>query len=245
MLPLSQIAAQVFLLRVRAVFAVSCRLCPVGSGVLPVMFGCGAVLRGMLTVALGGGSVAAGLETVFLLVGQACLGTVERLDEVHPVRGGCVAVFSAHHPVGGGISTVPSFLRTGSAAHLRRGIPFLGSAVTVLGPHVAPIRPVHQGGDPFLIRGARAGRRLAITGVRLAVPAVGHPVAFIGVAVPLSGHPVTMVRSPVTLIGGVVDRVSPGSGSFTRGPGLVAGHCSPLPRASRLVAKLRLPIALL
>lgn len=238
------VTAALVLLLVRVVVAVSCRLCPVGGGVLPVMLGCRAVLRGMLTVALGGSSVAAGLEAVFLLVGQAGLGSVERLDEVRPVCGRCVAVLSAHRPVGGGIGPVASVLRTGSAAALRLGITFLGPAVTVLGPHVAPVRPFHQRGDPWFIPSARAARGPAITGIGLAVPMVGNSVAFIGVAVPLSGHPVAMVRSPVTLIGGLVDRVSPGRGSFTRDPGLVAGRCGPLSHASRLVAKLRLPIAL-
>src|SRR5512139_278709 len=221
-------SAAFVLLRVWAFFAVSCRLCPVGSGVLPVMLGCRAVLRGMLAVAPGGGSVAAGLEAVFLLVGQAGLGAVERLDEGRPVCGRCVAILSAHRPVGGGIGSVASVLRTGGAADLRGGITFLTPAVTVLGPHVTPVRPFHESGDPLFVRSAPKARGLAITGVALTVPLVGRSVAVIGVAVPLSGHAVAMVRSTVTLIGGLVDRVSPGRGLFTRGPGLVAGRRGPL-----------------
>ena len=53
-----------------------------------------------------------------------------------------------------------------------------------------------------------------------------------------------MVCSPVALIGGLVDRASPGRGHFTHGLGMVAGHRGLLSHASRLVAKLRLPITL-
>lgn len=127
------------LLAVLVVSTVSRRLCPVRSGVLTVMLGCAAVFRGTLPVAFGGSSVAAGLEAVFLYVGQSGLGAVERLDQVCPVRGRCVAVPSAHRPVGGGIGPVPCVLGTGGAAGLRRGVTFLGPAVTLLGPQVAPV----------------------------------------------------------------------------------------------------------
>jgi hypothetical protein len=215
----------------------------VGSGVLPVVLGCRAVLRGTLPVTPGRGSVTAGLEAVLLLVGQSGIGTVERLDEVRKVCGRCVAVPSAHRPVGSGVDPVASVLRTGGAAGLRRGITLLGPAVTALGSHVAPVGASHQRSDPLVVRSTSAARGPAITGVGLAVSTVGGPVAFVGVAVALSGQTVAVVRSPVALVGGLVDRVCPGRGCFTRGPGLVAGGCGTVSRTSRLAAKHGLPIA--
>lgn len=85
---------------------------------------------------------------------------------------------------------------------------------------------------------------MAITGVGHTVPAVGLPVTSIGVSVTLSGHAVTVVRSPVPLIGGMVDGIPPGLGSFPCGQGLAPDRGGTVSRASRLVAKLRLPIAL-
>ena len=72
--------------RSRTVFAVSGRLCPVGSGVFTVMLGGPAVLRGILTVGLGG-TVTAGLEALFRRVGDGGLAVVERPDQVGPVSG--------------------------------------------------------------------------------------------------------------------------------------------------------------
>ena len=55
-------------MRVPAVVALNCRLCPVGSGVLTVI-GCRPpVLPGVLTVSLGDGPVAADPEALFLRV---------------------------------------------------------------------------------------------------------------------------------------------------------------------------------
>lgn len=233
------------LLPVRVIFAVSRRLRPVRGGVVSVMLGCGAVLRGMLPVALGGGSVAAGLEATFLRLGQAGHGAVEGLDEVCPVCSSCVAVPSAHRPVGGGIAPVARVLGAGGAAGLCRGVTFLGPAVTVLGSPVTPVRALHQFGDPCLDRGSPTAGALAITRVGLAVPLVGVSVALIGFSVMFSGDPVAMVRSPVPVIGGLVDGISAGRGCLTRAPGLLASRCGPPPGASRLVAKLRLPVALI
>ena len=229
----------------RVIVAVSRRLRPVRSGIVPVMLGCGAVLRGMLPVALGGCSVPAGLEAAFLRVRQAGLDAFEGLDEVRPVCGSCVTVPSAHRPVGGGTGPVASVLGAGGAAGLRRGVTFLGPAVTVLGSQVTPVRAFSQFGDPCLGHGPPAAKGLAITRVGLAVPAVGVSVALICLSVTFRGHSVAMVSSPVPLVGGLVDGISAGLCCLTRGPGLLASRVGPSPGAGRLVAKLRLPIALI
>lgn len=200
------------LLPVLTVMAVALRGGSVSSGVFPVMLGCLAVLRGVLTVALGGCSVAAGLEALFLHVRQAALDTVYRLDEVRPVSGCCVAVLSAHRPVSGGISPVARVLRTRGAADLRRGVTFLGPAITLLGSPVTPVRPFHQQGDLFIPRGVPAAAGPAITSVGLPVPAVSISVAFVGGPVTLSGRAVTLISGAVTLIGGPVDGTIPARG---------------------------------
>lgn len=196
-------------------------------------------------VALGGSSVAARLEAAFLRVRQSVLGAVEGLDEVRPVCSSCVTVPSAHRPVGGGIGPVASVLGAGGAAGLRRGVTSLGPAVTVLGAQVTPVRASHQVGYPCLGRGRPTAGGLAITRVGLAVPTVGVSVALIGLSVAFRGHPVAMVPSPDPLIGGLVDCLSAGRGSLTRGPGLLASPCGPPPGARDPIAKLRLPISLI
>jgi hypothetical protein len=74
---------------------------------------------------------------------------------------------------------------------------------------------------------------------------VGFQVAFVGIAVTRRGRAVTLVGGPVTLIGGMVDAMSAGRGLFPRGAGPVTGRLGTLSRAGRLVAELRLPVALI
>jgi hypothetical protein len=108
----------------------------------------------MLTVGLTGGAVTTGVEAIILCLGQGGLRAIERLDEVRPVRGCCIAVPSAHRPVGGGLlpvgggaPPVGSGLLTvanavgivGGPAEIGGVVTFLGPAVTLLGSGVALI----------------------------------------------------------------------------------------------------------
>ena len=86
---------------------------------------------------------------------------------------------------------------------------------------------------------------LAIASIGVTVPAISHAVAFFGVSVPLIGSTVPLISSLVPRVSGPVFVISPGRGSFTCRPGPLAGRFCRLSRPTRLVAGLRLPIALL
>jgi hypothetical protein len=168
------------------------------------MLGGQAVLRGLSPVMVGRCPVAAGAEAPSLGVGSGGTGTALLVDEIRPVLGGRVTVFSTHRPIRGGLCPVACVLWVSRAALLRRGVAFLSLAITALGPHIPLIRPPQPVRNPLFIRGSpvpRRSRRLAIALVGVAVPTVGLAIARVGLAVPKIGVAVPRIGDPVPFVG--------------------------------------------
>ena len=191
---------------------------------LAVVLGGEPVLGGVFAVGLGGCPVAAGFGAVALGGRLAVPFLAQGPDQVLAVPGGVVAVLATHEPITGRQLSVAGIIGGAVCTGFGGGVALVCLPVALLCPPVALVAAAQQ----FL----HVRRRLGC----LNVPALGRPVAFVGLAVAPVGCTITAVRLPVAktrlLVAGIGRLVS-----------YLPAGCLPGALVGGLVASIRCAIA--